>query len=108
MKDEMIPQLQSEGGLGEVVFTTVDTDYKPALSRRLLRGNSIPQLVLFTRGERGWRRSQLTGVHAPALIRRFIRTEMAAAQTTESASETVPASAGRGAAAPRENSSTVQ
>lgn len=93
MKEEVIPQLQQEGGLSEVVFTVVDTDDKPSLSRRLLRGNSIPQLVLYTRGKRGWRRSQLTGVHAPAAIRQFIRTEMATTQSAESESDATPAAA---------------
>ncbi|MCU0960393.1 MAG: thioredoxin family protein [Pirellulaceae bacterium] len=104
MKEEMLPQLRREGGLADVVFTTVDTDYKPTLSRRLLRGNSIPQLVMFTRGKRGWRRSQLTGVHAPELIREFIRTEMV---TAGSVGDTVPASAERPGTTPLDASSTV-
>ena len=92
MKDEMIPELERDGGLSQVVFTTVNTDEKPTLSRRLLRGTSIPQLVLFTRTPKGWRRSQLTGVHEPGLIRQFIRREIVAAREAGD----VPTSAGVG------------
>jgi thioredoxin-like negative regulator of GroEL len=77
MKDEMIPELERDGGLSQVVFATVNTDEKPALSRQLLRGDSIPQLVLYIRSAKGWRRSQLTGVHEPGNIRQFIRNGIA-------------------------------
>jgi thioredoxin-like negative regulator of GroEL len=92
MKNEMIPELKRDGGLSQVVFANVNTDQKPALSRRLLRGTSIPQLVLFTRTGRGWRRSQLTGVHEAGLIRQFIRNEINAARAA-GVPETTPAAA---------------
>jgi thiol-disulfide isomerase/thioredoxin len=81
MKDEMIPELERNGDLSQVAFTTVNTDEKPALSKRLLRGNSIPQLVLFIRNGKGWRRAQLTGVHEPKNIRQFLRSEIDAAHS---------------------------
>jgi thiol-disulfide isomerase/thioredoxin len=83
MKDAKIPELERDGGLSEVVFATVNTDEKPELSKRLLRGNSIPQLVLFIRNGKGWRRSQLTGVHEPGMIREFIRNQIAATREAE-------------------------
>jgi len=73
MKDDVIPELDRDGGLQEVVFTTVNTDEKPTLSRRLLRGTSIPQLVMFARTARGWRRTELTGVQDSGRIRQFIK-----------------------------------
>ncbi|MHB8955639.1 MAG: thioredoxin family protein [Pirellulaceae bacterium] len=89
MKDEMIPELARDGGLSQVVFTIVNTDDKPTLSRRLLRGPSIPQLVLFTPSTKGWRRAQLTGVHASGRIRQFIKQEIGAAREAKSA-QTAP------------------
>lgn len=80
MKDEKIPELERDGGLEQVVFATVNTDEKPELSKRLLRGNSIPQLVLFVHNGEGWRRFQLTGVHEPGSIRQFIRKQVARAR----------------------------
>ncbi|MHB8970398.1 MAG: thioredoxin family protein [Pirellulaceae bacterium] len=91
MKQEMIPELEREGDLSQVVFTTVNTDEKPTLSRRLLRGaTSIPQLVLFTRTAKGWRRSELNGVQGPGIIRQFLRRETVAARAASS-QQTVPA-----------------
>jgi thioredoxin-like negative regulator of GroEL len=91
MKQEMIPELERDGGLSQVVFTTVNTDEKPTLSRRLLHGTSIPQLVLFTRTAKGWRRSQLTGVQVPGIIRQFIKRETVATREASSM-QTTPAS----------------
>ena len=45
-------------------------------SRGLVARKSIPQLVFYTRSGKGWRRSQLTGVHEPKNIRQFIRNEI--------------------------------
>jgi thiol-disulfide isomerase/thioredoxin len=73
MKDDVIPKLETDGGLEDVVFTTVNTDEKPTLSRRLLRGTAIPQLVMYARTSKGWRRTELTGVQDPGRIRQFIR-----------------------------------
>ena len=80
MKEEVIPEVRQGGVLDQVVFTQVDADAKPALCRRLLRGNSIPQLVLYSRVGKFWRRTQLTGVHAPDKIRSFLQREIAAGQ----------------------------
>ena len=87
MKDEKIPELERDGGLSQVVFATVNTDEKPTLSRQLLRGKSIPQLVLFIRNAKGWRRSQLTGVHEPGNIRQFIRKGIAATRESDAGSQ---------------------
>ena len=75
-----IPELQRDDGLAHVVFTTVNMDEKPTLAQRLLRGSSVPQLVLFTQSAKGWRRARLTGVQTPQAIRRFIGRQMVAAQ----------------------------
>ncbi len=77
MKSETIPEFRRIGGLKDVVFTQVDADAKPELSRKLLRGSSIPQLVLYTRVGKLWRRTQLTGAHTPAEIRSFLKREIA-------------------------------
>jgi thioredoxin-like negative regulator of GroEL len=107
MKDEMIPKLKRGDGLSRVVFTTVNTDEKPLLARRLLRGNSIPQLVLYTRTRKGWRRAQLTGVHEPQEIQHFLRAEIATQGQLESG-ETTPVSAGRDERPPASSGTAVQ
>ncbi len=77
MKSQTIPELRRSGGLKEIVFTEVDSDAKPKLSRQLLRGNSIPQLVLYTRVGKKWRRTHLTGAQSPAQIRKYLKREIA-------------------------------
>jgi thioredoxin-like negative regulator of GroEL len=94
MKQQHVPALQRDGGLKRVVYTSVNSDEKPTLSNRLLRGNAIPQLILFTRGDSGWRRAQLTGVHEPAEIRRFIDRELAAPRDREPDSDRIGQSTG--------------
>ena len=78
MKNKKIPALIKAGGLKEVVFTSVNSDKKPELAAKLLKGKTIPQLVLYTPiTKTRWRRSQLTGVHEPAEITTFISHEIA-------------------------------
>lgn len=91
MKDDVIPKLETDGGLEDVVFTTVNTDEKPTLSRRLLRGTAIPQLVMYARTAKGWRRTELTGVQDPGRIRQFIRRGMVEAK--EAPAEAKPSAA---------------
>ncbi|MBM4089397.1 MAG: thioredoxin family protein [Planctomycetes bacterium] len=81
MKNKNLPELNREGGLKQVVYTLVDSDEKPTLAGELLRGKSIPQLVLYTPTshgkERRWRRAQLTGVHDAAAIKAFLKKAIA-------------------------------
>jgi len=79
MKRSTIPGLLRRGALRNVQFTTVNTDDEPALAQRLMRGNSIPQLIVFARTEQGWRREQLTGPRTESevasLVHRAVETQ---------------------------------
>lgn len=62
LKDQTIPEMQRSGKLDGVVVTFVDLDTDPDLARQLLNGPSIPQVILFSKGDAGsWNRKQLTG-----------------------------------------------
>lgn len=61
LKDTTIPQMQKVGKLDGVVLTYIDIDQEPELSRQLLNGPSIPQVILFSKNDSGWNRKQLTG-----------------------------------------------
>ncbi|MFO7906076.1 MAG: thioredoxin family protein [Planctomycetota bacterium] len=78
MKQEAIPELDRAGDLKGIVYVEVDTDAKPDLSRKLLRGRSIPQLVLYTQAGELWRRVHLAGVHSPGKIRKFLERQISA------------------------------
>ncbi len=62
LKGTTIPAMQKGGKLDGVVLTYVNIDEEPELARQLLGGTSIPQVILFSKGESGsWVRKQLTG-----------------------------------------------
>lgn len=97
MKQVTIPRMQKSGKLAGVVYTEVDSDQQPGLADRILRGNSIPQLVVYYQDETGWRRAQLTGAQSEAsveaLIKRAIHAQTAANGKADAA--TVATSEGR-------------
>src|SRR4051812_20295743 len=49
MKRSVIPALLRNGKLRNVQFTMVNADDDPALARKLMRGTSIPQLIVYSR-----------------------------------------------------------
>jgi thioredoxin-like negative regulator of GroEL len=61
MKQGVIPNMFRRGKLRNVQFSTVNADEHPTLARRLMRGESIPQLIVFTKTPEGWQREQLIG-----------------------------------------------
>jgi thioredoxin-like negative regulator of GroEL len=72
MKQSAIPEVEKRGGLSKVSFAYVNTDEEGSLARKLMRGSSIPQLILYRKSESGWKRQQLTGAAAPSEIQAFI------------------------------------
>src|SRR4029079_17072063 len=73
MKRSVLPGMIRRGKLRDVQFTMVDADDDPALARKLMRGNSIPQLIVFSRSGDGWQREQLTGPKAEAEVEAAIK-----------------------------------
>lgn len=78
MKHSAIPQVERAGGLEKVSFAYVNTDHQSDLAGKLMRGGSIPQLVLFQKTATGWKRQQLTGAHSPSAIQEFLNQATAA------------------------------
>lgn len=72
MKQTVLPNLQRTGKLSDISMALVNTDNNSALANKLMRGGTIPQLVLFTKTESGWQRTQLTGAHSETQVRTFI------------------------------------
>jgi thioredoxin-like negative regulator of GroEL len=76
MKQGVIPNMFRQGKLRNVQFSTVNADEHPTLARRLMRGESIPQLIVFTKTPEGWQREQLVGqkeeVEVEAVITRAV------------------------------------
>jgi hypothetical protein len=77
MKQETMPELKRAGGLQNVIFTEVDAKAIPNLTRKLQRGNPLPQLVLYTPVGKLWRRTHLAGAPSPGEISTFLKREIA-------------------------------
>src|SRR6185369_13366837 len=72
MKNAVIPVLEKTGALRKVAFTCVNTDKQHELAGKLMKGQSIPQLILFRKTATGWSREQLTGAHSVQETQSFI------------------------------------
>jgi thioredoxin-like negative regulator of GroEL len=89
MKQHVLPALARRGALGGVSVATVDADANQAVAHQLMRGTSIPQLIVFSRTASGWKREQLTGAaneaSVEALISRAIATQAPSQAAADSA-----------------------
>jgi|SRR5688572_542325 len=72
MKQSTIPQAQQQGVLSGVAFAQVNTDQQPDLARKLMRGGSIPQLIVYHKSATGWQRRELLGAQSVSAISRLI------------------------------------
>lgn len=91
MKNSVIPQVARRGVLQKVAYATVNTDHQRSLAQKLMKGGSIPQLIMYRRTNNGWKRHMLVGKHSPERIEAFINQglvadESAAATTVKPAS----------------------
>jgi len=77
MKNATLPALEKAGQLDDVIPASVNCDRESDLADQLMRGGTIPQLILFTRTKDGWRRTQLTGAYGAADVRKFLNREVA-------------------------------
>jgi hypothetical protein len=72
MKQSTIPQAQRQGVLSSVAFAQVNPDQQPELARKLMRGSSIPQLIVYHKSGSGWQRRDLVGSQSVAAIRQAV------------------------------------
>lgn len=87
LKNTTIPQMQKSGKLDGVVLTFVDIDQDPDLARQLLGGPSIPQVILFSKGDAGWNRKQLTGRQSSDTVTTLIAPAVAVAKGNATAAK---------------------
>jgi hypothetical protein len=71
-----------------VNFAQVNSDDDWGLASKLLVGDTIPQLVVFTKTPEGWKREHLTGAKSEAEVEAAIDRASAAVQTAERLSMT--------------------
>jgi len=83
MKQRVLPALARRGALRSVTVTHVDADVDANTARQLMRGSSIPQLIVFSRTSSGtWHREQITGTanesEVESLIARAVKAHRSA------------------------------
>lgn len=62
MKRDTIEPMKSAGELKDVIVTYVDKDERPELAQQLMKGETLPQVVVFCKDSDQWRRLSLTGM----------------------------------------------
>jgi len=74
LKNTTLRELESSGQLEDVRLVTVDSDAEPKLASQLMRGQMIPQIIVFSQPEEGrWQRTQLTGYQTTGTVRSLLR-----------------------------------
>jgi thioredoxin-like negative regulator of GroEL len=94
MKQAVMPQATRQGVLDRVAFAQVNTDAEPGIARQLMRGGSIPQLVLYRKTADGWQLTRrFVGAQSVDAIRSAVDSALAEqpkqteTQLTQTASE---------------------
>ncbi len=64
MKRDTIQPMKDSGKLKNVVVTVVDKDDRPELAQQLMKGETLPQVIMFTNGSGSWKRYSLTGMQS--------------------------------------------
>ena len=64
MKRETIEPMMESGKLKNVVVTFLNKDERPELAHQLMKGETLPQIVVFTKQVGGWKRFSLTGMQS--------------------------------------------
>mgnify|MGYP001496479482 CR=1 FL=1 len=64
MKRETIEPMMKSGKLENVVVTYINKDERPELAQQLMKGETLPQVVVFSKQNDGWKRFSLTGMQS--------------------------------------------
>ena len=64
MKHEKIEPMMESGKLENVVVTYINKDERPELAQQLMKGETLPQIVVFAKQGEGWKRFSLTGMQS--------------------------------------------
>lgn len=87
MKNSTLPQMARQGGLRDVTLVVLNYDQQTKLCRQMMRGNSIPQLVMYYKHESGWRRKALNGSQQPFAIASMIKSGVEASVASRAKEE---------------------
>lgn len=101
MKHNVLARMEQGGRLKKVNYTVVDYDRNTSIARGLMRGGSIPQIIVFNKTADGWHREQVTGAISEGQVQGMIaRAITAAEKSAEVAAAKAKAAADADAAKP--------
>jgi thiol:disulfide interchange protein len=72
MKDETIVPMKEGGQLKEVVFTQLDKEKHPELASQVMQGSTLPQIIVFCEGDKGWKKFSLSGMQSERRVKELI------------------------------------
>jgi thioredoxin-like negative regulator of GroEL len=72
MKQGVLARMQRNGKLRRVAFALVDADREHRLAGNLMRGGSIPQLMMYYKTANGWKSERVVGAQSEATIESMI------------------------------------
>ena len=77
---DVMPVLKERGWLDKVEFVYLDYDRDRRFVARALRGEIIPEMVMYRKTPDGWKRSDLSGSYKVEEIEAFIKANLEAAE----------------------------
>ena len=72
MKSQAMSNMARSGEFKRVSVAIVDLDNEPSLAQQLMKGASLPQLLMFSKSPEGWKRTHMIGGATEDQIREFI------------------------------------
>jgi thiol:disulfide interchange protein len=64
MKRDTLEPMKESGDLKDVVVAHIDKDERPELAEQLMRGETLPQVVVYSQHSGNWKRFSLTGMQS--------------------------------------------
>lgn len=83
MKRRVMPKLDEEGALRDIHCTELNLADDQELANRISRVNTIPCLILFTKTENKWQKSELVGMHNQKAVKAFLNKHTSPAVATK-------------------------
>lgn len=72
MKRETMQPMQKDGQLDKVVVTYVDKDRNPELAEKLMKGPTLPQVIVYNKKDGKWKRFSLTGMQSKKRMKELL------------------------------------
>ena len=72
LKSQTIEPMESTGKLEDVVVTVVDKDARPELAQQIMQGSTLPQLIVFSKADSGWKKFSLQGIQSEGRVKELI------------------------------------